>query len=267
MRHASSGDPAAIGLFFELLLNSKLFVPQRKQNASFKNIASYPNDFFNFLALNFEESVFVPAFITLEQMSEWAGNELEYREIESSRLFEIMPSDWWLILNPGCEIHKDISPWEIERLKKGTKEIPEIVEELLSAKEFEGFSVETPDQSEFTDLKLELTKQAEQEPHIRNLYLLKEQGLAQDENVTQRLLIGFELIVDDPNEARRIEEQLQLLCDRAQIGAEKVRVMQLSQNNHSAKGIFFGVQPFFSRSPGFLAGLGGKLKKLLNIAK
>lgn len=265
MHAAASGESAALQRFFEQLLLAKFFVPQRKQNASLKNIAEYPNDFFNFLALKFDERVFVPVFSRLDDIAQWAGSNLEYREVESVRLFELMPPEWWMVINPGAEVHKEISPWEIERLKNGKIEIAEIIAELQADQDFEGFSVETPQKDEFATLKSALSQKAQGNSDIAALYLLKEQGRAANDQTDQRLLLGFELVTDRQGTADAVRKELQLLADQLQIGAEKVRIIFLSESDKSAKGIFMGVEPFYAKSVSAFSRLLSQIKRSLGL--
>ena len=121
--------------FYSLFLSSTFFVPRRFQAKELSNLATFPSPFTDVLAVTSKDETYIPVFTSLEEMKDWSREELEYHELSGQEVCRRAPDGWWITLNPDGNWGKEISPWEVERLRDGEPALEEIVAEQLQGEE------------------------------------------------------------------------------------------------------------------------------------
>jgi hypothetical protein len=249
MNLAAHGDDKAAREFFLAFLAGPLYVPERFQSESPLNAPEYPNDFMNVMGIRDRDRVVVPVFSNPVLIEAWCGKALTYRTLPTIELLDLMPEDWWLIVNPGCEIDKDISPWEVEQLREGVQGIPAIIEELFPTGLETVIEVETPRDDEYPELKNKLREFGAARAGVEALYLLIENGIDIDDNPTVAMLIGAKATLKDSDDMNRLRDEIRSVVDVAMIGhTERVKVLIGGDaEDNMVLGIFKQVTPFYEK--------------------
>lgn len=244
---ASTGDEKELVNFFAALLNGPLYVPERFQPVPLTHMPQYPNDFINLLGIQQEDRVLIPAFSNPAYIEEWCGQVLNFKEYEGRRLLESVPSEWWLCINPGQEIEKDISPWEIDKLRGGSDYIKEIISELDESRIINTLEVVELESSEHPKLKAKVCEFAAANAQIGKIHLLKEKGKTLEGENVDTILLGVEMKVSSPKEMESLKEEIKNLAAREMIGAEEVRVIAGIQGSNVSLGVFKKFPPIYQR--------------------
>lgn len=150
---AYKGDRTACAAFLRTFLQSELVIPDREQPQKLAVSIAPSSPFFPFLAFESEGETFIPVFEQEEQIASWTGTPLSYRRYAGKQLFTLMPSGWWVIFNPGSEVEKLFSPWEIDLLRGGSEEaISEVVAEHFDSSSDEFIDARTIEPREHPEL-------------------------------------------------------------------------------------------------------------------
>ena len=175
----------SIELFYQTFLKASLFVPRRFQEKQISNLAAFPSPFLDVLAVSAEDENYVPVFTSLSEMTDWTNEELEYLRITGEEVCKRTPDDWWLTLNPAGDFGKELSPWEVKRLRSGTAAMDELVVEQLRGEDpsitFEPLGEETLER-----VKDSLEKLLESTPEITSVYI----GVHTTEETPERYIAG-----------------------------------------------------------------------------
>lgn len=228
LQRAAEGDESAASLFFALFPQVIWHAPGRG-NLEEPGGVEYPNDFYGFLAVKTAECTIIPVFSELRFAEEWAGRPLQCREVTGRHLLETLPEEWWIGVNPGQEIEKELSPWEITLIKKEHPEaIKELVRELFEIPLVREISTKTPDPLEYPQLVSELTSFAQEQPAILELFLLERMAEDIDENQIQEILLGVSLddtvLIDQGKTVLDMHSAITSVAEIAQIGATRIKV-------------------------------------------
>jgi hypothetical protein len=244
---ASEGNTDAIEKVLLALIEGPVYVPNRAQSHKLSFEPQYPNNLVSILGIQDKERVIVPVFSSADLVAKWFGSELLYKEYSGKSLFDILPEDWWICINPGQEIEKDISPWEISRLKHGAAGIKEIIEEI-SNEDAVVQTIETKEVSpdDYKDLKSKLLEFAGKEGAILKMYVLLEKSLTIEEETLERLLIGLEC---DENAAglEKLKEQAAQICGLSLIGNLDFKILAAAKGNNIILGVFKDTEPFYNK--------------------
>ncbi|MBX7144888.1 MAG: hypothetical protein K1X79_10590 [Oligoflexia bacterium] len=250
---AADGGPAALERFFIEFLSHKFTVPLRHQKEQLSYTPSYPNDLVSVLGVQDKERVIVPSFSQPQFLDEWIGIALESRSYTGEALLKLIPDGWWLCINPGQEIEKELSPWEISRLKAGILNDPDTMAELV-AEQAEVFKAEQTNfrelaQQELSELRAKLMQTAKTEAKIESLTLTCAEQTTDSGNPELTYHLGVCLAACSEEMARRIKEKLENLCHQNMIGAERVKVILIPASRHSRSiaSASIGVKPFYMR--------------------
>lgn len=269
LEHALSAmeelNPKLLKNFYRLFLTSQLVVPNRQQKVELAHQPTYPNELINILGIEVETTVYVPVFTSSEDLRDWSGSKLEYRLLSGAQLCEIIPQDWSLIINLNCDVHKEFSPWELERLSKGELSIDEIIQEQLSETDATSIRVVPPSDTKFTRLKEALRMEAYREPEIERIYLLLEQTEEHNqESGKQSLLVGIK--TSKTTEARKTElhEKFEALAQKAQTGDINPHLICTANEEEPALRLFMGTEPFFVRPNSQKNGILSGIKRLFS---
>lgn len=261
MELALSGDKDSARLFLELFLASNIFVPDRYQSSEIAGAPAYPNDLIWVMGLQDSDRVIVPAFTDPSMIDVWAGGSLSFRSPTGQSLLDAIPEGWWLWLNPGFDVEKEFSPWEISELRRGPGSFDVVLSEIFPEEIVEPLSVSPIPETEYQSLKEALKAFALAAPAVRKIFLLREEGKDFEGSIKTQLLIGIEADVLNSDEADSLREAAHSSVATHQIGADPIRVMV----GRDAKdglylSLFKGVEPIYSRPA--LSVLGHAAKKL-----
>lgn len=240
MARAQAGERQAAKCFYELLLKSEVYTAERFQTVSPSHQPEYPNDFFNHLAVKGkEDTVYVPFFSQREFALEWFETELKLRSSSTAELLKAIPADWHLLFNPGQEIEKDFTPWEIGQLNQGVESVDEILDELFEESELKPLNIEVPAANDYPTLIEELRKFATDRPRISMIHVVKE-NLAKPETgeYQSRAIVGIRFTDFD----RQVFDEATNLARRAQIGNDQVKVFSI--NSDSKDNLFSLLEKF-----------------------
>jgi len=149
---AAMADPEAQKIFYNVFLNSEIFVPvQEPSNANeAKDLGPRP-DTFTPLLIASKDKAYLPLFDSLERLQAWAKGGMKYISLPGYALLEGLEGNVHLVLNLGTEHVKEFFLEEIQwlkelvaankpqiakyeggtRLKISTQEIPESLREPL----------------------------------------------------------------------------------------------------------------------------------------
>lgn len=207
MAEAGRGAPLAIRDFYNEVSRGDLVVPERSADPRLTAGVEYPNPFLTVLGVKVEARVLVPIFTRPELISQWCGMTLPYRSMSLGFLAKLIPPDWWACLNPGQEVEKEFSPWELERLQSG--HIEEILSDIAENSEELFFTVAPVIDEQYNHLKSELIEAAKIHPEIRRMYLFQETKAPENEEDLRFKDLVVGVIVDKIAAAK-----VQLIADK-----------------------------------------------------
>jgi|GEM_PF-3919975 len=116
--------------FYQELQKTTFYYIDRYQSKKINSKINYPSD--NFPALLIEDSnkIVLPIFSSIKDLNLWTDSQFSYKEISFDNLANITKDeDIWLIINAGSDFYKELSPWEVSKVKAG--DIDEIIEDIL----------------------------------------------------------------------------------------------------------------------------------------
>lgn len=249
---ALEGDHQAQRRFYTAFLAGPLFVPDRYQARPLSHQPQYPTPLVSILGVQDGERITIPVFSDPGAIALWAAAELRYKTLSGVQLLALVPDEWWLVVNPGAEIEKEISPWEVRQLRSGAAAIDGLIEELADNADNSVRPVElvTPRTEEYAALTATLSAFGAREPRVKTLYLLKELDLESappDLNSPgpSMLLVGA---VVDAKDAAELEDLRLAIRDTAQvelIGGDSLRVIAGPAVDSLTLGVFKKSVPFF----------------------
>lgn len=244
MAKAMAGEKESLQIFFTELLRIPLFVPNRKQTPAPVNLAEYPDSILNVLALSDEDRTIVPVFLQPEYLSEWSERPLEYRQTSILSLLDILPMNWWVCVNPGRDVEKELSPWELQKLLAGSEGIAEIVEELSD----DLSSVPLLDLSTGPDsqLKASLSQYAATRDSIAAIYALMKDSESVDA-AQELVLVGIQ-VDGNEQEVAKIKDEATAVAQKSMIGDYPVRVFTGTSLEGYTLSVFKGMGAIYTRN-------------------
>jgi hypothetical protein len=254
LKRAADGDESAASLFFTLFPELIWHAPSRG-NLAEPGKVGYPNDLYGFLAVKTQDYTIAPIFSDASFAEEWSGRPIHCRQVTGRHVMETLPDEWWIGVNPGQEVEKEISPWEITLLKKEHPEaIKELVRELFEVPLIREISTRTPDPTEYAQLVNALRAFAHDQPAILELFLLERLAEDIDENQVQELLLGASLddtvLIDQGLTVQDMQTAVTSIAEIAQIGAAKIKVFTGVWGTTSIALLSFAESaPFYNREP------------------
>ena len=248
MLEALEGNRSAAAEFFRAFLDGPLYIPERVQAQPMSDQPEYPNDFFYLLGLRAEDRTIIPAFSRPDLVSEWCGSSLRQKTMSGKELLGVVPEDWWVTVNPGLDVEKELSPWELDRLREGEPAFPELIAELFPLEARPTLSLEPVPEEEYRELVDVLRKEAENHSQINNLYLAREAVEENESDALPPILLGVEATCKSADQQKSIEDALQRAGSVTQIGAEPLRIrIGASLEGNLLLGAFTGIEPFYRR--------------------
>jgi hypothetical protein len=263
---AFNGQRAAVERFFRALLAGPLFVPERYQAQPLSDSPRYPNDFINILGIQDSDRVIVPAFSDPALIEEWCGTPMSYKTCTGPEVAEMLPEEWWMIINPGSEIIRELTPWEVSRLKDGDAALDELLHEAYSDMAAEPIRVRPLADGEFADSVAALTLYCKENESLLRLFLLVEEGEASDGTEVSTLLIGAALSDSIPgSEYSNVQSMLDSYVAPTLIGGQQKKIFVGGDSGGNVMlGMFKDAEPVFNRTPekrSLTERLGSLLKK------
>ncbi|MBX7136565.1 MAG: SseB family protein [Oligoflexia bacterium] len=246
MEQSLAGDRKAARDFYLRLPTAMLIAPERYQAQKLSDAPQYPDEFFNFLGVKSQDRVIVPVFTQTQLVEEWSGAYLKHREIAGSELMKRLPEGWWICINPGQEVEKELSPWEIQKLLLGPEEIDEILEELFTDLDLHTVSVKPVDSTENKALVDSLVKLAEECKTVQRVYLLADERADLEGTTEQHFLLGIEVERASPEDGA-LAKRFKLAAEHGLIGIGAVRVFIADLSDTQVLGMFRVTKPIFER--------------------
>jgi hypothetical protein len=246
---AESGDEDVFRSFFQALTSAQLIVPERNQDHPSKNQPRYPDPFLNILGVQQDERVLVPCFSSESALREWSGHSIRTRSLSINDLINLLPEGWWLVLNPGGEGEKELSPWEIDTIKGGEQNIDSLVQELMLEAPVRDLTWTEIDIQKYSGLKNVVVEIAQTLPEVRALYGAVENGTMLNDSAHSALVLGVLVLSVPPKRREEIHDTFSRIVSQTQIGDTevKIRVGDSIQGN-LLLGIFEGMKPFYEMS-------------------
>ena len=171
---AASGRPEAIKEFFRVLLSSTVVVPikpaaPREQAAVLGKTTAAD---LGLMIINYEGHKCLPIFSERAFAEFWLKERGSTTEKELKSLLWLIGEDTWMYLNPNQEVGKEISAWEVERLKQGTDAIDELTAAQEEDSSLDELELEhSPDGYE--ELKRKLIPILEIYPQLEEAFLIE----------------------------------------------------------------------------------------------
>ena len=217
LEEALDGETRAQRGFFELLLGSSVVVPERNQPRPLSDAPQYPNDLLNILGVQHVDRVVVPVFTEADIIERWCGNQLRYRRLRFGDVLATIPDDWWICVNPGGDVEKELSPWELGVLRGGVEGIDEILEDLTADILDPTVRIRAPKEGEYVELKRLLVEFGERTAEVARIFLLREEG---GDGRGAVVLIGVEGFSSVAGDLERLKSDTEAVAGRGLIGGD-----------------------------------------------
>ena len=217
LEDAADEKPGAAEAFYELLLNSEVFIPTHSTKEKIFEVGSSHADQLGFMTINYEGQECLPIFSQESFIYEWAGKEVSFTKKSFSSLLWLV-GDMWLYLDSNQLAGKEITAWEIELLKKGKDTIPELV---AASSENPLLELEVETNSDlFAELKRQVIPVLELSSKLEAAFMV---GIKDDGNTKPMLGLKYGKVTDAErkyirDELLQVSEQL-LIVDDIGVGA------------------------------------------------
>jgi hypothetical protein len=259
LEEALEGDARCQRVFFEVLLGSTVVVPERNQARPLSDAPRYPNDLLNVLGVQHVDRVVVPVFTEADIIERWCGNRLRSRSLRFVDLLASIPDDWWIGVNPGGDVEKELSPWELSILRRGPQGIDEIVEDLTADVLDPTVRIRAPKEDEYGELKRLLLDFGERSVDVARIFLLREEGGDARGAV---VLIGVEGFSSESADLERLKRETEAVAGGGLIGSDPARVLVGGrETNNFGLTIFRTVEPIYERRGGHDRSLSHSLRR------
>jgi hypothetical protein len=244
---ASEGGRPEIESFFKVLLVSKVLVPLKPSTARTVEEQHIPlvgtdtQSTLGFFEVDNGEHVVIPIFSDRAYIADWSGMEIAAVEKEFKVLLNSISPGVWLHLNPGQEVGKEISDWEIERLRKGIEAVPEIAAELTGPVDTDIEIVALSDQ--YKDLKSKLRTIIESYPSITECFLV---GAKKDDSESYSPVLGIKHNGEEKERLQLLYTELKQLVESSLSEKEELFIVDdLADPNSVNLALFQDATPFY----------------------
>jgi hypothetical protein len=245
LEQALTGDKEAIYQFYKRFLTSEFIVPERFQEAPLSNSAKYPNDFFNLLGIQNKEKSIIPIFCNAEQIQDWCALNLNSKKITAEYLLNNTPEDWWLHLNPGAELNKEFSPWEIKKLLEGELGLNEIISDFGAYEDDSAPLLSNLKEDEYINLKNNLLSLASIESSISKITIAK---ATSQENKEEKILLAiFPTEEKDHKISKELKDKFLDILRAALIGDLPYECLIINKEDNLNRLLFANFAPLFQR--------------------
>jgi hypothetical protein len=190
MEESTSGDRSTLESFYTEFLECDFIIIKRASQAASPREPRYPTEFFPFLGIRGGDKTWLPIFTGPVALNEWSTQEMESQTITGREVLERIPNEWWLALNPGSEISKEFSPWEISTLRSGPDGIKAAAEDQMPSLVLEQEYSDLKE-SEFPGVSTAIKEIGAEHPSISFIKAAKETSVDSDgKAVTEKVLVG-----------------------------------------------------------------------------
>lgn len=210
LSNAADGRPGAAATFFSALLRSTVYLPKHPQgpakhvrNATIIGKTSLSK--LGYLTVTTDDFEVLPIFSELDFVGQWAGEELEAEAKELKSLLWVLGPHVMIHLNPGQEVGKELTPWEIEQLRLGEDAIPDLVAALDEDEGEDEILVYSSDPS-FDSLKFKLRPILEIYDELREAFLVT---VKESESSDAQPVVGLRYAGADPTKRQYIRRELE----------------------------------------------------------
>lgn len=187
LKLAAVGKETDIKDFFKALLSSTIFIPSLSKASAPPVIGALKTEADTaYQYIDYEEARCIPIFSSQEFLEEWADGNMQFVEELFSTFMWKIPHDVWAYLDPGQDIGKELSPWEIELLKLGEDSFEELIHGVQETEQ-ENFEIEDATET-LNQAKAPLINILEAYQVIEECFLL---ALREAEGELERALIGI----------------------------------------------------------------------------
>mgnify|MGYP000325942580 CR=1 FL=1 len=248
LEDAANGEPGAVAAFFMRLLISGVYVPlhpsveRTTDNGAQPILGSESFRALNYMTVLHDGKEIMPIFSEEIFVGEWAEREFEYAEVKFSSLIELLGDDVALHLNPGQDVGKEITPWEIAELRKGSDAIPDLVQ--LLAEEDGGGEIEVRSSGEiFPDLQRGLLPVLELYTELREAFIVAVKEPAAE---SERPAIGLRFLGITEGKRRYLVSELENAA-KEQLPSHLSLIVCDDLDDHRSPhlGLFTDVTPFY----------------------
>jgi len=164
---AAVGNRKAAKKFYDYLWTAEVCIPVKMTSKREHS----PGD--DFITVEHEGRRIIPIFSSEEALRQWdEGESCNFVKKEFKSFLWLIPKETWLHFDGGLEYGKEISPWELERLKDGgVSAFDDILDEVMGVDESQVTIY--PLTEEYNQLKQELTYVLESYPAVKEASLIK----------------------------------------------------------------------------------------------
>lgn len=230
--------------FYLTLLETDVLVPLRPGFAAMtEEEAKEIKTLERFALVDFQQKRILPIFSTENAFLEWAQQqeiEAVYKSFKS--LVWVVGEEVWLHLNPGQEVGKEFSPWEIESLKDGREGVDDLVAELMS--EHQAIEIEVDSgSSQFAGLKKKIATILEAYPQVKEAFLISFKKNEEDDPIP---LFGMRQDGLSDEALKTIEQEVRTMTEfsaEATMPAEFISNIDKRTNPHAV--LFDDATPFY----------------------
>ncbi|MCB0347034.1 MAG: SseB family protein [Bdellovibrionales bacterium] len=230
--------------FYLRLLESEVLIPLRPGFAKMtEEEAKEIKTLERFAIVDFQQKRILPVFSHKEAFIEWTQQqEIEAIAKSFKSLVWIIGEEIWVHLNPGQEVGKEFSPWEIESLKDGREGVDDLVAELMS--EHQAIEIEVDSgSSQFAALKKKIATILEAYPEVTEAFLI---SFKKDEADDPIPLFGMRQNGLSDKALKTIEQEVRTMTEfsaEAQMPAEFISNIDKRTNPHAV--LFDDATPFY----------------------
>ena len=239
LRLAAEQGGLAEKLFYECLWESEVYVPLELSGTE-QTIQSAAGE--KFMGVIVEGRRTVPVFSTLTTLEQWAGHDgFAVTKHSFKTLVQLVAADTWLHLDPGQEIGKEFSSWEIEQLRRaGLAAVNEIVSEQGKL----SYEVEIEDHQElYQGIKKKLQVVFESYREIKEGFAIKMKDTDHPQGIP---VIAVKQEGMSAERLKMLQEEIAGICYYdAETGVEPVVISNLGTAACPHQQLFENASPFY----------------------
>lgn len=245
LERASNGDRDAARTLYLSFLQATFHVPDRAQRQPLSDAPTYPSELVYVLGIKDGERSVVPFFTDPSYIQAWCGTPLSARTLTGSQVLVAIPEGWWGALNPGQEVQKEFSPWELTTMRGLPETLDELVDELFAEEVSEPVRVKPFDEARYPEFLRALQVFCRTEPTILSAHSAME-VTADDDSTVHRLILS--LTMTATNEERlRIKDAARSHLAPTLIGSEPLQILVGAPGEEILSGLVTGTPPLYKR--------------------
>ena len=244
---AATGNRKAAKKFYNYLWTLEVYIPTKMTSKRDND----PRE--DFIVVEHENKRIIPIFSSEESLEQWQEGACNFVKKEFKSFLWLVPSETWLHFDGGLEYGKEMSPWELERLKDGGIEaFDDILDDVLGADESQ-VAIYPLDEAE-KPLRQELIYILESYPAIQEAFLIKiklehgdYKGISTDnDNKNAQLVLGIKHDNLSEEKLHRLNEDIeQFSASKFENKSTLMLVQDLHLPNSIYRSWFADTVPFY----------------------